>query len=101
MQEKRKVEMSFETNLIQLPNAVVDNLMRDISANALKCYLVIVRKTKGWNKEWDKISTKQLMEATGIKKPHTVYSATKELIDYGVIESIKEQGKITSYRVAD
>jgi len=90
----------FEVNSFQLPNAVVDNLMRDISPNALKCYLVIVRKTKGWSKEWDKISTMQLMEATGIKNSKTVYSAMKELINYGLIESIKEAGKITSYRVA-
>ena len=44
----------FIVNSFQLPNAVVDELLRDISPNALKCYLVIVRKTIGWQKEWDK-----------------------------------------------
>ncbi|MDD5407062.1 MAG: replication protein [Sulfurovaceae bacterium] len=91
--------MDFEVNSFQIPNALVDNLMRDISPNALKCYLIIVRKTKGWNKEWDKVSTKQLMEIAGIKKKNTIYGATKELIEYGLIEAVKQLGNMTSYKV--
>lgn len=91
--------MNFEVNSFQIPNALVDDLMRDISPNALKCYLIIVRKTKGWGKEWDRISTLQLMEIAGIKKKDTVYSATKELIKYGLIEAVKQAGKMTSFKV--
>jgi len=91
--------MDFEVNSFQVPNALVDNVMRDISPNALKCYLIIVRKTKGWNKERDKVSTSQLMEIAGIKKKDTVYGAMKELIEYGLIQAIKQPGKMTSYKV--
>lgn len=90
---------NFIPNSFQIPNALIDDLIADISPNALKCYLVIVRKTVGWNKEWDLISTTQLMEITGIKKKQTVYAAISELEDLGLIESLKETGKITKYRL--
>lgn len=91
--------MTFEVNSFQLPNALVDDILRDISPNALKCYLIIIRKTKGWNKEWDSISTKQLIEISGIKKKNTIYCATKELEEYGLIETVKKVGRLTSYKV--
>ena len=90
---------NFIPNSFQIPNALIDDLIADISPNALKCYLVIVRKTVGWNKEWDLISTTQLMEITGIKKKQTVYAAISELEDLRLIESLKETGKITKYRL--
>lgn len=90
---------NFIPNSFQIPNALIDDLIADISPNALKCYLVIARKTVGWNKEWDLISTTQLMEITGIKKKQTVYAAISELEDLRLIESLKETGKITKYRL--
>jgi hypothetical protein len=90
----------FEVNSFQLPNALVDILMKDMSPNALKCYLVIVRKTKGWGKEWDTISIAQLKETTGIKQDDTIYKVVKELIECGLIETVKNLGKMTFYRVA-
>lgn len=90
---------NFIPNSFQIPNSLIDELIAEISPNALKCYLVIVRKTIGWNKEWDLISTTQLMEITGIKKKQTVYAAISELEDLGLIESLKETGKITKYRL--
>lgn len=89
----------FLPNSFQIPNALIDDLIADISPNALKCYLVIVRKTVGWSKEWDFIPTTQLMEFTGIKKKQTVYSAIAELEELGLIEALKETGKTTKYRL--
>lgn len=89
----------FLPNSFQIPNALIDELIADISPNALKCYLVIVRKTVGWSKEWDFIPTTQLMEFTGIKKKQTVYSAIAELEELGLIEALKETGKTTKYRL--
>ena len=90
---------SFIPNSFQIPNALVDELMQTISPNALKCYLIIVRKTVGWNKEWDKISTTQLMKLSGIKRKETVYKAIQELEVLEVVESNKTLGKLTEYRL--
>ena len=55
----------FIVNSFQLPNSVVDELLADLTGAELKCYLLVVRKTKGWNKEIDSISIGQFMEVTG------------------------------------
>ncbi|WP_394815278.1 replication protein, partial [Pasteurella multocida] len=52
----------FILNSFQVPNAVIDDLMSQMSGAELKCYLAVIRKTKGWNKEEDAISITQLME---------------------------------------
>lgn len=90
---------NFIPNSFQVPNALVDDIISTLNANSLKCYLVIVRKTVGWNKEWDKISTTQLMQLTGIKKKDTIYNAIKELENLNLIECDKTQGKLTNYRL--
>lgn len=88
----------FTVNSFQIPNALVDDeIIANLNANALKCYLVVVRKTVGWQKEWDYIPTTQLMKLTGIKKKTTVYSAMNQLEELGLIESEKETGKTTRY----
>lgn len=92
--------MSFEVNSFQIPNALIDSgLIANISPNELKCYLVVVRKTAGWHKEWDFIPNTQLMELTGIKKRQTIYSCMNKLEEYGLIESTKELGKTTKYKL--
>lgn len=89
----------FIPNSFQVPNALVDEIIVSLSPNALKCYLIVIRKTVGWQKEWDKISTTQLMLLSGIKKKLTIYKAMQELEDLSLIESAKELGKLTSYRL--
>lgn len=89
----------FIPNSFQVPNALVDEIIATLNPNSLKCYLIVIRKTVGWQKEWDKISTTQLMELSGIKRKDTVYNCMKELEGLGLIESIKEQGKLTKYRL--
>jgi len=90
---------AFIPNSFQVPNVLIDELMCSINPNALKCYLIIIRKTTGWHKEWDKISTTQLQKFTGIKKKETIYKAIAELEKLNLIESVKELGKLTSYRL--
>ena len=89
----------FITNSFQVPNAFVDEAMFELSGNAVKCYLFIMRKTLGWQKEWDYIPTTQFHLITGIKKPLTVYDAIKELESYGLLRVIKERGKISGYAI--
>ena len=56
----------FIPNSFQVPNAVVDELMAELSGAELKIYLFILRKTKGWNKEADAISVSQFMKACNL-----------------------------------
>ncbi|EGQ8533120.1 hypothetical protein GOZ68_07510 [Vibrio parahaemolyticus] len=87
----------FISNAFQVPNAVIDDLMANLSPNALKCYLLIVRKTTGWGKTSDRISESQFMDKTGIKNVKTVRSALVELVELGLIHQDKKRGQITEY----
>lgn len=87
----------FIANSFQVPNAVVDELMAKMSANALRCYLLITRKTTGWGKNSDKISASQFMDYLGIKDRRTIYTALTELANLGLINAIKNNGGITEY----
>ena len=89
----------FITNSFQVPNAFVDEAMFNLSGNAVKCYLFIMRKTLGWQREWDYIPTTQFHLITGIKKPHTVYDAIKELEMCGLLRVVKERGKVSGYAI--
>lgn len=51
---------SFISNAFQIPNDLIDNgHMAKMKGAALPCYLLIVRKTRGWNKQADSISLSQ------------------------------------------
>jgi hypothetical protein len=91
--------VSFLVNSFQIPNDLVDKLLSQMSPNALKCYLVIVRSTLGWGKEFDAISASKFMEKTGIKKSDTVWVALGELKMLGLIEDVSVPGKPTLFRV--
>lgn len=90
---------SFIVNSFQTPNALVDELLGDLSGNALKCYMVIARKTVGWQKESDSISVLQFQEITKIKDERTIRAALAELEKIGLIKSKKVRGKSTTFRL--
>lgn len=91
--------MNFLVNSFQIPNDLVDKLLPQMSPNALKCYLVIVRSTLGWGKEFDAISASKFMEKTGIKKSDTVWIALGELKVLSLIEDVSVPGKPTLFKV--
>lgn len=76
---------SFIPNSFQIANAVIDEYLSQMSGNALKCYVLIVRKTRGWQKTHDSLSISQIQKHTGIKKEETVQKAINELVDLGLI----------------
>lgn len=80
----------FIANSFQVPNAFIDEMLCKVSGNACKIYLLIVRKTRGWHKEADKISYSQIQKYTGLNSRTTISKALDELIDLGLI--IKEKG---------
>ncbi|MEW7966661.1 replication protein, partial [Acinetobacter baumannii] len=75
---------NFVPNAFQVPNAFVDDVLNKISDAACKIYLVICRKTRGWNKEMDSISLSQFEEITGKSRP-TVVKCLNELIKVGLV----------------
>ena len=75
---------NFIPNSFQVPNAFVDEVMRDIGDVAAKLYLIICRKTRGWYKEFDSISLSQFQEFSGKSRP-TVTKAIAELIQVGLV----------------
>lgn len=89
--------MTLIPNSFQVPNAFVDCLMVQLSGNATKCYLLVVRKTVGWGKESDRISISQFEKYTGVKDRKTIYKVIKELESFGLILSKKSSGLITEF----
>lgn len=75
----------FTPNSFQLANAFVDEAMCKLSDAAVKIYIIIVRKTRGWMKEMDAISLTQLEEFSGKSHP-TVVRCIKELVEVGLIK---------------
>ena len=75
----------FIPNSFQIANSVIDEYLSQMSGNALKCYILIVRKTRGWQKTHDSLSISQIQKFTGIRKEETVQKAINELVELGLI----------------
>ena len=82
----------FIPNSFQVPNAFVDDVLADLSGNACKVYLLIVRKTRGWQKEKDYISYSQIQKIVGISSA-TVEKTIDELASKGLIKVKKGNEK--------
>lgn len=71
-------------NHTQIPNEFLDEKVADLSGSAVKCFIIICRKTIGWHKTSDSISYSQLMEKTGLES-QAVHSALEELENAGLV----------------
>ena len=89
----------FEINSFQVPNSLVDEYLPQLNGNDLKVLLVIIRKTKGWNKEYDGISISQFQKFTGIKDERTIKKSLKKLINLKLIEKIEQAGTYSLFRI--
>lgn len=67
------------------PNSIIDELLPELSHSELKCYLCVLRKTKGWNKEEDAISITHFMKVTGLSNK-AVISACESLVEREILE---------------
>lgn len=90
----------FVVNSFQLPNSVIDELLADLTGAELKCYLYVLRKTKGWNKEKDAISVSQFMKVTGLSN-RKVIDACERLVELGLLEQKIGSNKIKVFSVKD
>lgn len=75
----------FIPNSFMVANAFVDEAMDKISDAAVKIYLLIVRKTRGWTKDFDALSISLLEELSKKSRP-TVVRCLKELAKVGLVK---------------
>lgn len=92
--------VDFIVNSFQLPNSVIDELLADLTGAELKCYLYVLRKTKGWNKEEDAISVSKFMKVTGLSN-RKVIDACERLVELGLLEQKIGSNKIKVFSVKD
>lgn len=69
-----------------------------LTESANKIYLIILRKTLGWNKEWAFISRSEFMHLTGLSD-FSVKQGMRFLKDHFLIE-IKLKGQNRGYKIA-
>ena len=72
-----------------------------MTGNEFKCLQLVIRKTRGWSKEFDAISTSQFVEFTGIKRQKTIYAALHTLVEQGWLICEKRQGRVTRYGLSN
>ncbi len=78
-------------NYTQFPNIILDEYMEVMSGAEFKIISFIIRKTLGWHKERDRISSSQIREKTGLSK-NAVIEAIKMLKERKII-TVKRTGK--------
>lgn len=83
---------------IQLENHFFDYWLPKLGHAEIKVFLMILRKTVGWNKPSDKFAMSQIMETTGLSKPSCV-QGIKDLVKRGLITAKKTEGQTTEYSI--
>lgn len=92
---------NFISNAFMMPNDLIDKgYMAKMKGAALPCYIFIVRKTRGWNKQTDKISISQFVEASGYNKD-TVRKGLDILENLGVIKQIESDSQVNEWVITD
>jgi len=88
-------------NSFQLPNALVDDkYLVELKGSALAMYILIVRKTRGWQKECDRISLSQFTEFTGYNKD-AVLTGVNKLVDLGLVKRTLFENRTSFYELND
>lgn len=81
----------------QIPNIVLDQYLKTLSASELKILLVILRQTYGWRKTRDRISYSQFIEKTGYSR-RILTKAIKSLESKGIITITGRKGNLLNPR---
>ena len=88
-------------NSFQLPNALVDDkYLIELKGSALAMYIFIVRKTRGWQKDHDKISLSQFTQFTGYNKD-AVLTGVNKLVELGLVKRSTFENKTSFYELND
>lgn len=84
-------------NHTQIPNTLLDDLMRIMECSELKVTLAICRQTFGWHKKEDELSLSQLRELTGLSR-QSVIAGIEAGMRRGVIRR-RPKGQSYVYRI--
>ena len=90
----------IENGYTRIANELLEQLSKTkIRSEALQLILAIIRKTYGFNKKKDMISTSQFMELTGLSRA-SVYRARRKLRDANMITIYtSDDSQIRSYSI--
>lgn len=89
---------SQKKGFLQLDNVIIDHWMSRLTNAEFKTLLAIVRKTKGWNKPYDRISQTQIAEITGLTT-RSVRTAITALRDKNLIIVVGSDSKVGLFSV--
>lgn len=81
------------------PNTIVDDYMAEMPPLAFKCYMLILRKTIGFNKPYAKIATSVFMKSCGIKTEGAVAKNLKYLEQIGTLKVIRRTGEMNIFQL--
>jgi len=87
-----------EINYTIFPNLVLEALMKaKLGGYEWRVFMVILRKTMGFHKDWDRISYSQFEKYTGINRSHAS-RAVKALEARNIIR-VNREGRINIYKI--
>jgi len=78
------VSCMADEKFTQVPNYIIDG-MATMYGSTFAVVMLVVRQTVGWQKEWDKISTTQFQQKTGLSR-QGVLNAIADAVARGWIE---------------
>ena len=84
-----------QKEFVQVHNYIFDVIMPRLKPNSFKVLMFIIRKTKGWGKDADRLSYSQLREGTGIASDQTLHKAIVDLCDLNYI-SVENDGLLVA-----
>jgi hypothetical protein len=76
--------LKYSRGFTGVPNIIFDHWLPQLSGSAFKLFMVIWRKTRGWKKDYDTISLRQLKTASGLAKS-SITECIRELVSIGLI----------------
>lgn len=76
---------AMQGHYTEFANIVLDEIMPKLKGGEWKVLSFIIRKTKGWHKDWDQLSFSQIKKGTGIKHNQTVGRAIAALADLKLV----------------
>lgn len=86
------------THFTQLPNTFIDNHVKNLTGSQIQIFLVVLRKTKGFHKDFDSISITQFQNITGLSNK-SVAKSIKVLEEKDLIIVKRTKGKTNKYAV--
>lgn len=83
-----KKKAGYARGFTRVPNIFFDDWLPALSGNEIKVLMAIWRKTIGWRKDIDNISSRQLTRLCGLSRSSTTH-AVKSLVSKGLIEKFR------------